>query len=195
MTVPQRKRVFIVHGWDGSPENNWMSWLGLRLQDKGVEAHVLHMPNAADPKMGEWVAFLANAVVNPDANTYLVGHSLGCQTILRYLESLGEGEIIGGALLVAGFFTIKKEVMFGDASRVLGPWVNSKIDLSAARSHAKRFVLMLSDNDPYIPLSDSEIFRRELGSKIIIMPGAGHFSASEGYRELHAALNECLKMM
>ncbi|MCL4365069.1 MAG: alpha/beta hydrolase [Candidatus Marsarchaeota archaeon] len=96
MTVPQRKRVFIVHGWDGSPENNWMSWLGLRLQDKGVEAHVLHMPNAADPKMGEWVAFLANAVVNSDANTYLVGHSLGCQTILRYLRiPLSKGSGIG----------------------------------------------------------------------------------------------------
>ena len=195
MTALPMKRVFIVHGWGGSPESNWIPWLIGRLRDSGFEAHALHMPNAIDPKMGEWVAFLSNTVKNPDINTYLVGHSLGCQTILRYLESLGEGKIIGGVLLVAGFFTIKKEVMFGDTARVLEPWVNSKIDLAAARSHAKRFVLILSDNDPYIPLGDSEIFEKGLGSKIIIMRGAGHLSASEGYRELHTALNELLKMV
>ncbi len=36
---------------------------------------------------------------NPDNETYLVGHSLGSPTILRYLESLQDDQMIGGGLL------------------------------------------------------------------------------------------------
>ncbi len=187
------KRVFIIHGWGGSPKSNWTPWLKAQLEGRGFEVHAPQMPDTENPKIGAWVGLLRDLVANPDDDTYLVGHSLGCQAILRFLESL-EGEIIvGGTLFVAGFVTIRKEAMIGDTKAVLTPWVNSRIDLQKARVHSKMFVSIFSENDPYIPLSDSDIFREGLGSKIIVIPKGGHLTGSDGYAELHAALNELLK--
>jgi uncharacterized protein len=191
------KRVFIIHGWGGTPDLNWIPWLGNELAKKKFDVHALLMPNTEDPNMGEWVSYLTLQIGAPDADTYLVGHSLGCQTIMRYLESLKPKERIGGAVLVAGFFTIKEEAMEdADTSRVLGPWIDIKIDLKQAKSHCARIVSIMSDNDPYIPLEDSKQFENGLGAQVIVIPSAGHFTIDlGGYKELHVALNELLKIV
>lgn len=188
------KRVFIIHGWEGHPEN-WKAWLKEKLQERGFEAHAPQMPNTYEPTIEEWVSFLAKEIGTPDKDTYLVGHSLGCQAILRYLESLSDDQMVGGVLMVAGFITLRKEIMFGRTEKILGPWIERSIDLSKAKAHSERFVSVFSDNDPFIPLGDSDIFKAKLGSKIIVIPRGGHFSGSEGYSELHVALNEILKMI
>lgn len=191
------KRVFIIHGWGGNSKINWIPWLKNELEKKKFEVHTPDMPNTDDPNMGEWVSYLALQVGRPDTDTYLVGHSLGCQTIMRYLEEMKQGEKIAGAVLVAGFFTIKEEAMEdGDTERVLGPWVEKKIDLKKARTHAGKIVSIMSDNDPYIPLEDSREFENDLGAQVIVIPNAGHFTVPlGGYKELHVALNELLKMI
>ncbi|KKQ37224.1 MAG: hypothetical protein US53_C0024G0012, partial [Candidatus Woesebacteria bacterium GW2011_GWA1_37_7] len=47
------------------------------------------------PKIKEWVPFLQENMSNPDEETHFVGHSIGCQTILRYLETLSEKTKVG----------------------------------------------------------------------------------------------------
>lgn len=154
------------------------------------------MPHTEDPKMEQWVPYLADMVGVPDKSTYFVAHSMGCQAVLRYLEQLRPGDVIGGAVFVAGFLTIRKEMMVGETKRVLSPWVERRIDLKKAGSHNPNFVSIVSDNDPYIALEDSETFKSELGSKVIVIPGAGHFTkaTSPRFSELHVALNELQKM-
>lgn len=188
--------MFIIHGWEDTPESNWIPWLRAVLERKGFSVHAPLMPDTEDPKIEKWVHHLADIVGLPDKNTYFVAHSMGCQAVLRYLEQLRPGEMIGGAVFVAGFLTIRKERMAGEAKRVLSPWVERKIDLRKAKPHAANFVSIVSDNDPYIALDDSETFKSELGSKIIVIPGAGHFTTatSPKFNELHAALNELQKM-
>ena len=55
------------------------------------------MPDTANPKIKEWVSELEKQVSELDENTYFVGHSIGCQTIMRYLENK-ETRKIGGIL-------------------------------------------------------------------------------------------------
>jgi uncharacterized protein len=188
------KRAFIVHKWGGTPSSDWYPWLKESLEAKGISTFVLSMPDTDEPKMENWVPYLAAEVGDPDSNTYLIGHSMGCQAILRYLERLKPDEIIGGALLVASFITIKKGSMSSEDDMVLKPWLERKIDLQKAGKHANSIVSICSDNDPYIPADDAELFRKELGSKVIMIPKAGHFTQGDGYKELHVALNEILKM-
>ena len=96
------KRVFIIHGWEGSPDSNWFPWLKKELEEKSSKVFVPQMPNADQPKINEWLAHLREIVGRPGENTYFVGHSLGVTAILRYLESLEAEEKISGAILVAG---------------------------------------------------------------------------------------------
>src|SRR3990167_4022079 len=97
------KKVYIVHGWEGYPEEGWFPWLRDKLIQQGFEVVVPAMPNAGSPTLEKWLPYLVDLVKNPDTETYFVGHSLGCITILRFLESLPENSRIAGVVLVGGF--------------------------------------------------------------------------------------------
>src|SRR3989344_1157111 len=84
------KRVFVIHRWSGGPEDDWRPWLKEELEAKGYEVVVPEMPETEHPQIGKWVAKIAEVVGMPDENTYFVGHSIGCQTIMRYLQTLPE---------------------------------------------------------------------------------------------------------
>src|SRR4030067_1715780 len=97
-----KKRLIIVHGWEGDPEEGWFPWLKTEMEKRGWEGSVPAMPNSAEPKQARWLPYLQTVVGKVDKNTFMVGHSLGCITILRFLEQLPKKESIGGAILVAG---------------------------------------------------------------------------------------------
>src|SRR3989344_1064272 len=99
------KRVIIVHGWSGSPNDNWLPWLKTELEKLGHEVLVPEMPNADEPVIEAWVAKVSEVVDTPTNNTYFVGHSIGNQAILRYLETIKAP--VGGAVFVAGWFDLK----------------------------------------------------------------------------------------
>jgi hypothetical protein len=49
------KRVILIHGWDGFPNNCWFPWLKKELEDKDFEVIVPAMPNPEHPKVKPWV--------------------------------------------------------------------------------------------------------------------------------------------
>lgn len=70
------KRVFIVHGWAGFPEEGFFPWLKSELIKRGFSVFVPVMPNALAPKIEEWIPFLSEQVGKPDSETYFVGHRI-----------------------------------------------------------------------------------------------------------------------
>ena len=173
------KRVFIAHGWDGYPEEGWFPWLKHELETRGFEVSVPQLPEAGSPKIQSWVPKLAETVGTPDGQTYFVGHSMGCQTIARYLESLPEGVKVGGAVFVAGFFKRLTGLEDDpDVQKTDKHWLDTPIDLKKIKSHLNKSVAIFSDNDPFVPLDNQDDFRDKLGSKILIEHQKGHFSGS-----------------
>ena len=188
-----RKRVFIVHGWDGYPEEGWFPWLKQKLQAKGFDVYVPQLPDAGNPRIESWVPKLAEVVGIADENTYFVGHSMGCQTIARYLESLPNDVMVGGAVFVAGFFKCLTGLEAEEgAQEMAGAWLNSPINLERVKSHLQKSIAIFSDNDPYVPMDNQEAFHDKLGSTIIVERGKEHFSGSTGTFELPVVL-EALK--
>lgn len=173
------KRVIIVHGWDGYPEEGWFPWLRKELEKRGLEVHIPQLPEADKPRIYNWVPALAKTVGTPDENTYFVGHSMGCQTIARYLESLSEDIKVGGAVFVAGFFKRLTGLEDDpDVQEIDKHWLTAPLDFEKVRSHLSQSVAIFSDNDPWVPLDNQDDFRDKLGSKIIIERNMGHFSGS-----------------
>ena len=189
------KRAFIVHGWDGHPQEGWFPWLKRELEARGFEVHVPQLPEPARPRIGNWVPALAHAVGTVDEETFFIGHSIGCQTIARYLASLPEGAVAGGAVFVAGFFTRltgledDPEVQATDKH-----WLGAPLDLRAVRARMRASVAIFSDDDPWVPLDNQGRFRDELGSKIRIEHARRHFSGSNGITELPSALEAVLEL-
>lgn len=189
------KRAFIVYGWDGYPEEGWFPWLKAKLEQQGFMVFVPELPESDRPKIHSWVPKLAKAVGTPDSQTYFVGHSIGCQTIARYLESLPKEIKVGGAVFVAGFFKRLSGLEDDDEVREIAQhWLYTSIDLDKVKSRLGKSVAIFSDNDPYIPLDNQEDFKEKLNSKIVIEHEMGHFSGTQGLTELPTVLNEFLKM-
>jgi predicted alpha/beta hydrolase family esterase len=121
-------RVFIIHGWGGYPEECWFPWLKQKLEQRGFHVEVPQMPEPSAPKIETWVAYLAQRIATPDQDTYLVGHSIGVQTILRYLETI-ENQI-GGVVAVAGFFTLIPDSIGGPKEeKIAEPWLTRPMNL------------------------------------------------------------------
>ncbi len=190
-----QKRVFIIHGWDGFPEEGWFPWLKKELEARGFAVTVPQLPEQGEPRINRWVPALAATVGTTDERTFFVGHSLGCQTIARYLSSLPSKDRVGGAVFVAGFFKRLTGIEDDDVVRdVVREWLETPLDLPTVKEKLPKSVAIFSDDDPYVPLENQDAFRDALGSEIITQHGMGHFSGSAGITELPAALDAVLAL-
>lgn len=190
-----RKRVFIIHGWDGYPEEGIFPWLKKELQNKDFTVFNPAMPDPLKPRIESWVRFLKKQIGVPDENTILFGHSIGAQTILRYLESLPKDRKIGGAVFLAGWVHLTDEAYeSGENAIIAKPWLETQLNWGKIKSHSENFVGIFSDDDPLVPISDAKIFESNLGAKIIIEHGKEHFSGGSGIKELPSALEAVLEI-
>lgn len=188
------KRVFIIHGWDGSPRDAWIPWLKSELQKRKFTVITPKMPDPKSPKINAWVSHLRKQVKEIDADTYFVGHSIGCQAILRYL--MGQQDRCGGAVFVAGWFTLNSESTPDAASRrIAAKWCLDPVDFETARRSMVCSTAIFSDNDPAVPLqANSLVFKKVIGSHIIIEKNKGHFDDEAGVKKLPVALKEIIDM-
>ncbi len=183
------KRVIIVHGWDGYPKEAWFPWLKMELEKKGFYVQAPAMPQPDRPTIESWVLKLAEIVGEPDQNTYLVGHSIGCQTILRYLSGL-DGKKVGGIVLVAGFFELRP-LETENEEQILKPWIETPIDFAKVRQACENITAIFSDNDPWVPMERNiELFKKNLGEDITVIRehDKQHFSQNSGVVKLPLAL-------
>ena len=189
------KRVFIIHGWGGYPEEGCFPWLKKELEARNFKTYTPAMPEPSNPKIETWVSFLAKQVEKPDKNTFFVGHSIGAQTVLRYLESLEGDARIGGVILLAGWIHLTDKACEDDEDKFIAkPWLETPINWEKIKSHTDNIVAIFSDNDPLVPFDDSKIFQEKLGAKIIVEHKRGHFSGSDGVKELPIVLEEILNI-
>src|SRR3989344_6792515 len=97
------KQAVIVHCWGGHSNYCWYPQTKKELEDKGFEVVIPEMPETDAPKLSLWLPKLQEVAPNPNEDLYLIGHSAGVITILKYLENLADSEKIGGVVFVAGF--------------------------------------------------------------------------------------------
>ncbi len=146
------KRAFIVHCWDGYPDYCWYPQVKRDLEAKGFKVEVPAFPETEAPKLEKWLPVLKEKIGVPDKDTFLIGHSVGCVTILRYLEALAPREKIGGVVLVAGF---TDNLGFDELKNFFA----TELPLDQIKEKASRFVAIHSDDDPYVPLRHGDISR------------------------------------
>jgi len=172
-----------VHGWGGSPNEIFYQLIKRELELSGWKVFPLKMPNPDNPQIDPWVSTLTKNVSDPDKETYFYGHSVGCQTILRFLQDLPDNTEVGGAIFSAPWFHIKSETyeMEGEeeTEAIVKPWLESRPDFNKIKTHCKKFIAIFSDNDPYVPLSDKDIFEKELNAKTLVEHNKDHFPGSD----------------
>ena len=188
------KRAFIIHGYLSSPNEAWLPWLHGELEERGYLVCRPYMPHPERPVISEWIGFLSKLVGEPDDGTVLIGHSLGCQGVLRYLETVGAaGKSVAKTVLVAGIFPTGMSPPDADmetgGDSALDPWFSRGLDPAKVKKAAGSCTVILSDNDPYIEVEWAKaVFRATIDPKIIVEHGLGHFNEDDRLVELPSVL-------
>jgi len=181
------KKLYLIHGWGGSPSSEgWFGWLIKECKKRNIEIEIPKMPNTDEPKIKEWVGKL-KGVVETNNEIYFVGHSVGCQAILRYIETLNPNVKIKGIVLVAPWMHLDEQTIKEEGEEVEAiakPWMETPIDWNKVKSHSDNFIAIFSDNDPYIPLSDADLFKQKLNAQTIIKHNEEHFNETQEIPEL-----------
>lgn len=164
------KNAVILHGTNGYPLGNWFSWIKKELTKKDYKVWLPQLPDADKPDVDKYNSFLKKGW-KYNSETVLIGHSSGAVEILSLLENLDENIIIDKAILVAGF----KDNLDWD---ILDNLFKYSFDWEKIKTRAREFILIHSDNDPYVPIGHGKFLHKKLGGKLIIEKGQKHFSVS-----------------
>jgi predicted alpha/beta hydrolase family esterase len=188
------KKVYIVHGWDGSPEEPLFLWLDKNLVEKGYEVKRLSMPEPKIPVIEKWIGKLKEEIT-PDENTILVGHSVGCQAVMRYVETQNENLRIAGMLLLAPWMHLDKTTIEEEGEEVVEiarPWMETPIDFEKVKNIPLKITAIFSDDDVFVPVSEEKFFSEKLGAKTIMEHEKGHLGPADNISELKSALGAIL---
>ena len=188
-------KIYIIHCWDGTKEDGWYPWLDKELSNENNKVYRFNMPNTSNPKIEEWVSFLDKQIETLDEKTYFIGHSIGCQTILRYLQTKDICKV-GGILFVAPWldlldYAIEDEDSYNTAK----PWLTIPINFEKIKKFTNNISCIFSDNDYFVSLDQKDKFEELLNVKTIIVNNKGHISQDDNVYELKEILEECKKMI
>lgn len=166
------KNAIILHGTLGSPDGNWFRWLKKELEHHGFDTWLPTLPHATQPSLHEWGRFVRSNCPFPiNSDTLIVGHSSGA--ILALILAQQNKEPIGGVVGVS---------VFHDNSLNWEP-NNRLFDVAFAwgniSAHARRLLLVHSDNDPYVPLAQARFVAKRSGAELVVVPGEGHFNLEQ----------------
>ena len=188
-------KIYIVHCWDGTKDDGWYPWLDEKISSDDNRVIRFNMSDTEHPKIKEWVSELDKQVDSIDENTYFIGHSIGCQTILRYLENKNT-EKIGGILFVAPWldlldYAIEDEESYNTAK----PWLTKPIDFNKIKEFTNNINCIFSDDDYFVSIDQKDKFKELLNANTVVVSGKGHISQDDGIYELKEILDECNKMI
>ena len=140
------------------------------------------MPDTGHPVINAWVNHLTKLVGTLRPDDIFIGHSIGCQTILRCLERApGQAAKV---ILVAPWFTLI-DLESDEMWRLADPWFKTPMNFETIKPKAKEFTTIFSANDPWVPYEENiQLFRKYLNPKIITLHGKGHLTSDQGVNKL-----------
>ncbi|MEK6914688.1 MAG: alpha/beta fold hydrolase [Nanoarchaeota archaeon] len=178
-------KIYLIHGWGGDPNSEaWFPWLKKECKKRNIELIVPEMPNTNNPKIKEWINKLEK-VIKINNNIYLIGHSIGCQAIMRYLEKINKK--VKGIIFVAPWMKLDMNTIKEEGQKsidIAKTWMETPIDFKKVKNNADRILALFSDDDPYVSLSEADIFKQELEAEIIIKENECHFNDTKEINEI-----------
>lgn len=183
--------VFIFHGTEGHPQENWFPWLKQELEAKGYEVTVPQFPSppVVPAKISEWFDVLKEYEDKITKDTIIVGHSLGGIFTLRVLEKLDHP--IKAAFFVGAPIGVRPILNYDRDNAFSG----FDFEWDTIKQKAKDFVVYQSDDDPYVGLDNGKELAKHLGVELSFIPNAGHFNKRAGYTKFDSLRDKLLTIL
>lgn len=176
-----KKQIYIVHGYDASPQSHWFSWFKEKMRSL-TEVEILKMPNPQTPKLSEWLETMTQNV-NLGENSFIIAHSLGTITSLNFLSGFANLPKFGGLVLISPFDEPIEKFA------ILNEFCEPQIAYEKIKS-AANFIKVIAAKDDYIvPCELSLKVALNLDVTPDIFEKGGHFMSADGFSEFEFILN------
>ncbi len=163
--MSERAAVLLVPGFTGSGPRHWQSlWAA---DDPHI--HLLQQTDWDRPDRVEWNRTLVDAAGALHGPLVLVGHSLGCVTIVDCAEPLADQVV--GAMLVAPSDTESPDAP--SELRVYAPLPGDPLPFPS--------LLVSSDDDPYLSPARARELAQRWRARIISVGRCGHLNSASGH--------------
>ncbi|MBL0211005.1 MAG: alpha/beta hydrolase [Holophagaceae bacterium] len=167
--------VIIIPGYQNSGPGHWQS-----LWESNVRGAIrVEMPNWDFPRKEEWVealdATLGTAWQETETPAVLVGHSIGCLTILHWAADpfFAARWPVKAALLVAPADVERKDCP--EVLRSFGPIPMGHLPFPSR--------VVASSDDPLLSLERAKRFAESWGSTFTDVGNCGHINTASGFGE------------
>ncbi len=179
------KNAFIIHGAYGNPQENWIPWLKSEIENIGYNVIVPQFPTPVGQNLENWLKVFEPHEKELNEETIIIGHSIAVAFVLRVLERVDVR--IRAIFLIAGFLQGLNNDEF---DKINETFYDKPFDWEKIKSACGKFEVFASDNDPNVPLWQSEEISKGLGVNLTLVKGAGHFNAKAGYTKFELLLEK-----
>lgn len=170
----KEKKAVILHGTNGTPSANWFPWLKEKLEADGYSVWVPKLPNNNTPNRHVYNDFLFDS--NWDfTDNLIIGHSSGAVSILSMLMDRRCPSIKTAVLAGAWAHMEQTDLDFEQFKDLFPP---EGFDFKLIKQKASKLVFVHGSDDPYCPLDQAKWLAKQTGSKLFVIPGGKHLSAS-----------------
>lgn len=172
------KNALILHGAGNNSQGNWFPWLKGELEMRGYHTWTPDLPDSNVPMREKWLGTIFNDAWQFNEESIIIGHSAGATCILRILEQLPDSVKINKAILVGGVVELGTIPDFFPYKRDM---VTLPFNWEKIKQSANEFIFIASDNDPYqCGIDQARTMASQLGGKVILKEGQGHFNLEVG---------------
>lgn len=169
-------RVILVHGFNSSPEGQFIPALASSLKDREFEVVApkldLAMPVGEEElKIAEIVESLRSQIGLVTGDDVFVGHSLGAFIILQYLEAVEMTETPRAVVMVAPPWKV--------SNPALRRLFIVDLDADVLMWKAREYVVVHSKDDTMVPIDHARRLAESFRAKLVETDGNGHFMDKE----------------
>ena len=176
-------KAVILHGSIGHPFENWFPWLGKKLTEEfGWQVRAPQLPTPEGQNRTNWLKHLERQAGDfIDEQTVIIGHSCGMLLMLNYLQEISFS--VAGSISVSAPFG---EVVVEEFKALDRTFYEVGFDWDKIKHNAGKVGIFHGDDDPYVPLTNSQNLAEKLGGKVEVIAKGGHLNSKAGFDEFPA---------
>ncbi len=149
------RKAILLHGWWGNSENNWFPWAQEELKNRWFEVFIPNLPNSYQPILSEQLETISETLKDFKDWDIIIWHSLWCQLALHAIHKYNISWLT--AIFVGPSYPetteeIWKEIVW-DSYIKLVKYNNTALEFQELWN---QYVVVLSEDDPYINLENAE---------------------------------------
>ena len=158
------KNSLILHWRGWNTNENWFPWLKEELKKLNYEVFAPNLPNTSSPKLSEQLSFIDLYSKNLKDNSLIFWHSLWCSLALNFINKhqINNSTIF---LVAPVYYWLAKDIwkeMLKYKYDILDQYFNSFSDFETVNNLNNKYIVLLSEDDPYINFEKAKKFYKNL---------------------------------